>query len=225
MQVRAEEGFTNEMETFHQKSDVFPQISKEEYSKHYHLMEQLYGQGLPPAEIKDRMVTHVIEEFKDYLQAKPRQEDVAILNSALLRLQAAKEKHDSYGGDDLEFALLDASMAIRGLGTGFFREATFADLVLVEKIDEFFPEDRSERPKYYGRLAAGIRSSLQLPTAQIPASFFAVQGYTVVSKVDEAKNDFRPWGWPGRVVCGRDGEYVPGHKERVRATLCNDKLI
>ena len=156
-------------------------------------MEQLYGRGLPPVEIKDHMVTHVLEEFKDYLQAKPRQEDVAILNSALLRLQTEKAKQDAVVADDLEFALLDASMAIRGLGTEFFREATFADLVLVEKINEFFPEDRSERLKYYARLAAEIRQSLKLSTTQIPATFFAVQGFTVVSKVDEEKKDFRCW--------------------------------
>lgn len=191
MLVRAEEVINTEMETCDQKDDVFPRISKEEYARHYHLMEQLYGYELSPAEINDRMVTHVLEEFKDYLQAKPREEDVAILNSALLRLQAEKEKRDAAVADDLEFALLDASMAIRGLGTEFFREATFADLVLVEKIDAFFPAERSERPKYYARLAAELRPSLQLPTTQIPATMFAVQGYTAVSKVDESKNDFR----------------------------------
>jgi hypothetical protein len=192
MLVRAEEVINTEMETCDQKDDVFPRISREEYARHYHLMEQLYGYELSPAEINDRMAKHVLEEFKDYLQAKPREEDVAILKSALLRLQAEKEKRDAVVADDLEFALLDASMAIRGLGTEFFREATFADLVLVEKIDEFFPSERSERPKYYARLAAEIRPSLQLPTTQIPATMFAVQGYTVVGKVDEERNDFRP---------------------------------
>jgi hypothetical protein len=191
MLVRAEEVINAETETCHQKDDVFPQISKEEYSKLYHLMEQLYGYELSPAEIKDHMVTHVVEEFKDYLQTKSREEDLVILSGALQRLQAEKVKRDAAVADDLEFALLDALIAIRGLGTDFVRNVTFADLVYVIQIDKFFPKERSEQGKFYEKVAKEIRLTQQ-PVTQHPATMFAVQDYTVVAKVDEERNDFRP---------------------------------